>query len=71
MPLPETKEETEREVQRLDEWIDEMHDMINNDGTVPPSMLGIYRKQVTDAVIRRDHLKDTMDRHGWGGYLND
>lgn len=69
--MPETKEETLSEIERLEEWCIDMWEMILSDGTVPRHMIDDYTKQVEAGQVRLAHLKDTVDRHGWNGNLND
>ncbi len=69
--MPETKEETLAEIERLEEWCIDMWEMLLEDGTVPANMVSIYQRQVEAGQVRLAHLKDTVDRHGWNGHLND
>ena len=69
--MPETKEETLAEIERLEEWVRDMEEMLATDGTVPDNMWAVYNKQFMVGLDRLAHLKKTVDSHGWNGYLND
>jgi hypothetical protein len=63
--MPETKEETLREIDRLHEWCLDMEDMLDNDGTVPTSMVAIYERQRTAGLNRLYDLKNKARENGW------
>lgn len=63
--MPETKEETLAEIERLTEWCEEMYAMITTDGTVPDSMYGVYHRQARNGHIRLEELKRSAVENGW------
>jgi hypothetical protein len=63
--MPETKEETFAEIERLEEWCIDMWEMLLSDGTVPASMVGIYTKQVEAGQIRLEALKQKAKENEW------
>lgn len=63
--MPESKEETLREIERLTEWCNDMIEMMLTDGTVPATSMGIYHKQTVDGQARLLALKDKARENGW------
>lgn len=63
--MPESKEETLAEIERLEEWCIDMWEMILSDGTVPPNMMGTYQRQVEAGQVRLATLKKTAEANEW------
>jgi hypothetical protein len=63
--MPETKEEMLAEIDRLDEWLNDMSDMLASDGSVPDSMWETYDRQFKAGLDRMAALRSTAEGFGW------
>lgn len=63
--MPETKEETLSEIERLEEWVRDMEEMLATDGTVPDNMWAIYNRQFTAGLDRLAGLKTKAKENEW------
>jgi len=63
--MPETKEATLSEIERLEEWVRDMEEMLATDGSVPDSMWAVYNRQFTAGLDRLYDLKNKAKENGW------
>lgn len=63
--MPETKEETLAEIERLEEWVREMEEMLATDNTVPDNMWATYNRQFTAGLDRLAGLNKRAKDNGW------
>ena len=53
------------EIDRLEEWVRDMEEMLATDGTVPDNMWAVYNKQFTAGLDRLSALKTRAKENGW------
>lgn len=63
--MPETKESLLAEIDRLDEWVRDMEEMLATDGSVPDNMWAVYNRQFTAGLDRLYDLKTRARENGW------
>jgi hypothetical protein len=63
--MPETEAQLLREIDRMEEWVREMEEMLVTDDTVPGNMWAIYNRQFTDGLDRLAALKTRAKDNGW------
>lgn len=63
--MPETKEETLSEIERLDEWVREMEEMLATDNTIPDNMWAVYNRQFTAGMDFLASLNRRAKDNGW------
>lgn len=63
--MPETKEAMLAEIDRLTEWVQEMEEMLANDGTVPDSVWAVYNRQFNQGLDRLAGLNTRAKDNGW------
>jgi len=63
--MPETKETLLAEIERLEEWVRDMEEMLATDGTVPDNMWTVYNNQFAAGLDRLAKLKKSARENGW------
>lgn len=63
--MPETKEETLTEIERLEEWVRDMEEMLATDNTVPDNMWAVYNRQFTAGLDYLAGLKHKAQENKW------
>jgi len=63
--MPETKETLLAEIDRLEEWVRDMEEMLATDGSVPDSMWAVYNRQFAAGLDYLSSMKHKAKENGW------